>query len=52
VIRKIILAGLAGAVVVSFAGWAVKRAIYGDKFAGGGGTDQIRFGPHNTNSIR
>ncbi|MGO9257362.1 MAG: hypothetical protein ACLQU1_13795 [Bryobacteraceae bacterium] len=51
-IRNLILAGLAGVVVVSFAGWAVKRAIYGDKFTGGGGTDQIRFGPHNTNSIR
>jgi len=51
-IRNIILVGLAGAVVVSFAGWAMKRAIYGDKFTGGIYTDQIRFGPNNTNSIK
>jgi hypothetical protein len=51
-IRNIVLAGLAGAVVVSFGGWVMKRTIYGDKFAGKIYDDQVRFGPNNTNSKR
>lgn len=52
-IRNLILVGLVGAIVVPIGGWAMKRALYGDNFiAIGGGTDQIRFGPHNTNDQR
>jgi hypothetical protein len=51
-IRNLVIVGLAGLVIVPFAGWAMKRSIYGDKYTGGGGTDQIRFGPNNTNHQR
>ena len=52
-IRNLILVGLVGAIVVPIGGWAMKRALYGDNFiAIGGGADQIRFGPHNTNDQR
>jgi len=50
-IRNLVLTGLAGAVLISFSGWALKRALYGDRTAGGI-ADQIRFGPHNTNTQR
>jgi hypothetical protein len=51
-IRNAVLFGLLGAATVCFSGWGVKRAIYGDKFTGVIGQDQIRFGPDNTNTIK
>jgi hypothetical protein len=51
-IRNLVLAGLAGAVAMSFSGWAIKRALYGDGPAGKVNVDQIRFGPRNTNTKR
>jgi hypothetical protein len=54
-IRNAIVFGLLGAAAVSFGGWGVKRAFYGDRFAGVPGVsyqDAIRFGPNNTNTIR
>jgi hypothetical protein len=51
-IRNAIVFGLMGAAVVSCAGWSVKKALYGDRFAGLIYQDQIRFGPNNTNTVR
>jgi hypothetical protein len=51
-IRKTILYGLLGAVAVVFTGFGIKRACWGDKPAGIVNTDQIRFGPNNTNTIK
>jgi hypothetical protein len=48
--RAVILGGL-GAIVATFAGWGIKRALYGDSTAGGI-ANQIRFGPNNTNTIK
>jgi len=50
-IRNLILAGAAGAVLICVSGWAIKRSLYGGQTAGGI-PDQIRFGPHNTNTMR
>jgi hypothetical protein len=50
-IRNLVLGGLAGTLLICVSGWAVKRALYGDKVAGGI-SDQIRFGPNNTNTKR
>jgi hypothetical protein len=51
-IRNAVIYGLLGAIVVCFASWGVKRAIWGDKTAGVVNTDHVRFGPNNTNSIK
>jgi hypothetical protein len=51
-IRNTMVLGLLGAVAVSFAGWGLKRAIYGDRPTGNIYQDQIRFGPNNTNTKR
>jgi len=50
-IRRAVALGAAGAIVVTFAGWGIKRAMYGDQTAGGI-PNQIRFGPNNTNTIK
>ena len=50
-IRNLVLAGVAGGVLMCVSGWALKRGIYGDK-AAPSMTDQIRFGPNNTNDQR
>jgi len=47
-IRRFAIAGLLGAVAVSFAGWSVKRALFGDNPVPNSAV-QIRFGPNNTN---
>jgi hypothetical protein len=51
-IRKTVLLGILGAIVISFAGWGIKRAFWGDTSANGTHADQIRFGPHNTDTVR
>ena len=51
-IRKVVLLGFLGAILVSFLGFGVKLACWGDKTAGVLGVDPIRFGPRNTNTIR
>ena len=51
-IRNTVALGLLGAAAVSFAGWGIKRGLYGDRFAGNIYQDQIRFGPNNTNTKR
>ena len=51
-IRKTILYGCVGIVAVAFTGFGIKRAFWGDKPAGVVNTDQIRFGPNNTNTIK
>jgi hypothetical protein len=51
-IRNAIVYGLLGAIVVPFVGFGIKRACWGDKPAGIVNTDQIRFGPNNTNTVR
>ena len=44
--------GVLGAVVVSFLGYGIKLACWGNRPAGVLGVDPIRFGPRNTNTIR
>ena len=44
--------GVLGAVVVSFLGYGIKLACWGNRLAGVLGIDPIRFGPRNTNTIR
>ncbi|MDQ6760575.1 MAG: hypothetical protein M3Z32_12030 [Acidobacteriota bacterium] len=51
-IRNAAIAGMAGVILVCFAGLATKRAFWGDKPAGIVNNDQIRFGPNNTNTIK
>jgi hypothetical protein len=51
-IRKTFALGVLGTLLVCVTGWAAKRAAWGDKPAGIVNTDQIRFGPNNTNTIR
>jgi hypothetical protein len=54
-IRNAVIFGLLGSAAICFAGWGVKRAFYGDRYAGIPGIsyqDQVRFGPNNTNTIR
>jgi hypothetical protein len=51
-LRRLVAVGLGGVILVSLAGWGMKRAIYGDKFVGRIYADQIRFGPNNTNTTR
>ncbi|MGO8720593.1 MAG: hypothetical protein ACLQMO_15475 [Acidobacteriaceae bacterium] len=51
-IRKVVIVGVLGAVMVSFLGFGIKLACWGDKQAGVMGVDPIRFGPRNTNTIR
>lgn len=51
-IRNAALLGILGAVAVSFAGWGVKRSLYGDRFTGNIYENQIRFGPDNTNTVK
>lgn len=51
-IRKVVILGCVGAVVVSFLGFGIKLACWGDRTAGVLGVDPIRFGPKNTNTIR
>ncbi len=46
--RNFAVAGVAGAIVVTLAGWTVKRALFGDNLVPGS-VAHIRFGPHNTN---
>jgi hypothetical protein len=51
-IRRAALLGIAGAILVCFGSWGIKRAVYGDQVVPGSNTDQIRFGPNNTNTVR
>lgn len=51
-IRNIVIAGVLGAMITPVAFWGLKRALFGDRFAGGFYMDHIRFGPNNTNSVR
>ena len=51
-IRKVVIFGLVGAVVVTFLGFGIKLACWGNKPAGVLGVDPIRFGPRNTDTIR
>ncbi len=51
-IHKAAALGVAGTLLVCVTGWAAKRAAWGDKPAGIVNTDQIRFGPNNTNTIK
>jgi hypothetical protein len=51
-IRKTVLYGCLGIVAVAFTGFGIKRACWGDQPAGVVNTDQIRFGPNNTNTIK
>lgn len=51
-IRNVVIFGLLGAVVVSFLGFGIKLACWGNQSAGVLGVDPIRFGPRNTNTIR
>jgi hypothetical protein len=54
-IRNAVIFGLLGAAAVSFGGWGVKKAFYGDRYAaipGATTQDQIRFGPNNTDTIK
>ena len=44
-------AGFAGAILISFAGWGLKRAMFGDSSVPNAGV-HIRFGPNNTNDQR
>ncbi|MFO0893249.1 MAG: hypothetical protein U0790_29435 [Isosphaeraceae bacterium] len=46
-LRRVVLLGLAAAVVSVVLDWAIVRAIYGDRFAGHAGL-HIRFGPRAT----
>lgn len=41
--------GLLMAMATTLGGWAVKRELFGDTFAGAASVDHIRFGPNNTN---
>jgi hypothetical protein len=50
-IRRTIAAGLAGAILMSFAGWGVKYALFGNP-AVPGSTPHVRFGPNNDNDKR
>ncbi|MEO6965945.1 MAG: hypothetical protein ABI076_08625, partial [Acidobacteriaceae bacterium] len=50
-IRKVVLFGCLGAVAVSFLGFGVKLACWGNQPAGVTRIDHIRFGPKNTNTI-
>lgn len=50
--RNMLAIGLAAAMISPIAGWAVKRALYGDRFGGYFYMDHIRFGPNNTNDKR
>ncbi|MFN0168144.1 MAG: hypothetical protein ACKV22_17095 [Bryobacteraceae bacterium] len=49
--RMIVSATLLGILAI-FAGWSLKRALYGDTFAVGFYMDHIRFGPNHTNNKR
>jgi hypothetical protein len=58
-IRNVALAGLLGAIIVPPIGFAVKTLCWGHKYAGppviDNGpllNDPVRFGPHNTNTVR
>ncbi len=50
-IRRAAAAGLAGAILISFAGWGLKHALFGDSHVPNAGV-HIRFGPNNTNDKR
>ena len=50
-IRRAVAAGLAGAILISIAGWGLKRALFGDSPVPNAGV-HIRFGPNNTNDKR
>ena len=50
-IRKVVLLGCVGAVAVSFLGFGVKIACWGNQPAGATSVVHIRFGPNNTNTI-
>ena len=49
---KTLAYGLTGTLLVCAIGWAAKRTAWGDRPAGVVNTDQIRFGPNNTNTIK
>lgn len=51
-IRKTLLYGTLGVFAVVFGGYGIKIACWGNKPAGVVNTDQIRFGPNNTNTIK
>ena len=48
-IGRVVLMGLLTAVAISFSGWGLKKAMFGDTFAGYFNANHIRFGPENTN---
>ena len=48
-IRRVLLAGFLIAGAISCGGWGLKRALFGDTFAGYFNANHIRFGPDNTN---
>jgi len=50
-IRRTVLYGVLGAVIVCFLGFGLKLACWGNQPAGQMGVDPIRFGPNNTNDI-
>ena len=50
-IRRTIAAGVAGAILISVAGWGLKQALFGYNTVPEAST-QIRFGPNNTNDKR
>jgi hypothetical protein len=50
-IRKTVAFGLLGAVVIVFASWGEKLALYRNAHVPGSGV-QVRFGPNNTNDKR
>lgn len=50
--RRMAALGVIAVLLSAFGGWAVKRALYGDSFAGYFYMDHIRFGPNHTNDKR
>jgi hypothetical protein len=51
-IPRLVAVGLVAAALTSVSGLCVKRALFGDAFAGFFYKDHIRFGPNNTNDQR
>jgi hypothetical protein len=48
-VARLVTVGLVAAALISVSGLCVKRALFGDAFAGFFYKDHIRFGPNNTN---
>ena len=49
---RAIAAGVLVLMATGFAGWRLKRALFGDASTSSFEIDQLRFGPRNTNSIK